>query len=355
MDRIFDQLRARAPHCCRAMLRAPAAIATRLRADLRGCTKRALCATAQGHARLRVLQSETHDPWLNLATEEFIFADMDPSFQTLFLWRNSPTVVIGRHQNAWSECKVDEMEAAGIKLARRHSGGGAVFQDLGNTNFTFLSPANDFDKARNTGIIVRALAELGVSAQPSGRNDITVGARKVSGAAFKQSGDRSFHHGTLLINVDMGALQRYLNPHKAKLQSKGVKSVAARVVNLADINPSITHDSAVHAITQSFFREYGGECPVETLGTAFVEAEPKLQRYYEQVQQHASATSLYACAYARACCLTFGRSSRSGSGDLGARRTSPTTSPPGLTGGSWTCTTTSWTAISRLSSSSVTH
>ena len=82
--------------------------------------------------------SETFDPWFNLATEDYIFRDMDPEVQTLFLWRNDKTVVIGRFQNPWNECNTQKMEEDGIKLARRQSGGGAVYQDLGNTNFTFF-------------------------------------------------------------------------------------------------------------------------------------------------------------------------------------------------------------------------
>ena len=152
-------------------------------------------------SKLKVFLSDSTDPWFNLATEDWIFRDMDPSYQVLFLWRNAETVVIGRFQNPWTECDVEKMEADGIKLARRQSGGGAVFHDLGNTNFTFLSGADEYDKERNNRIITDALARFGITAEPSGRNDIIVEGRKVSGSAFKKKRDRAFHHGTMLINA----------------------------------------------------------------------------------------------------------------------------------------------------------
>src|SRR5690606_10463173 len=106
--------------------------------------------------KLRILKSAVTNPWFNLATEDWIFNTLNPDSHTLFLWRNSETVVIGRSQNPWVECKIDKMEADDVFLARRQSGGGAVFHDLGNTNFTFLSPNDDYDQAANFTIIINA-------------------------------------------------------------------------------------------------------------------------------------------------------------------------------------------------------
>ena len=188
---------------------------------------------------LRILKSAVTNPWFNLATEDWLFhtlGDIDeadePSTHTLFLWRNSETVVIGRAQNPWVECKVDKMAEDSVFLARRQSGGGAVFHDLGNTNFTFLSAKENYDQAANFTIIINALKSLGIDAELSGRNDMQVGTRKISGSAFKHTSERSFHHGTLLVNANMQKLGDYLNPHPLKLKAKGIKSVRARVANL---------------------------------------------------------------------------------------------------------------------------
>ena len=184
----------------------------------------------------------------------------DISGHTLFLWRNEPTVVIGRCQNPWKECNVQAMQAKGVHLARRSSGGGAVYQDLGNTNFTFLSSTENFDKIRNSGIIIDALSKWGLRATTSGRNDIVVGPDdaplKISGAAYKLSPPRALHHGTLLIDVDMGALSALLNPNKLKLQSKGVASVAARVTNLKKLDAGITHETLSEAVIAAFCNHY---------------------------------------------------------------------------------------------------
>ena len=186
--------------------------------------------------KLRILKSAVTNPWFNLATEDWIFQALDANSHTLFLWRNSETVVIGRSQNPWVECKIDKMEADDVFLARRQSGGGAVFHDLGNTNFTFLSPKDSYDQEANFTIIINALKKLGIDAELSGRNDMQVGDKKISGNAFKHAADRSFHHGTLLVNANMQKLGDYLNPHPLKLKAKGIKSVRARVANLVEFN-----------------------------------------------------------------------------------------------------------------------
>jgi len=238
--------------------------------------------TYPSSSKIRVLKSTTHDPLFNLATEDWIFREGDPSQQTLFLWRNSPTVVIGRNQNPWKECHLKDMERDGVTLARRSSGGGAVYQDLGNTNFTFLSSMNSYNKNNNIGIIVSALASFGINASPSGRNDILVGEHKISGSAYRISGMRAFHHGTLLINVNMDSLQRYLNPSKAKLKSKGVDSVRARVVNLQVLNPVISHDSLSEKIISEFFKFYDRECNIEELNMGELKKLPQLNKVYQE-------------------------------------------------------------------------
>lgn len=205
---------------------------------------------------LRLLLSDSYDPWFNLAVEESIFRQMPATQRVLFLWRNADTVVIGRAQNPWKECNTRRMEEDNVRLARRSSGGGAVFHDLGNTCFTFMAGKPEYDKTVSTRIVLEALNALGVAAEASGRNDLVVktaeGDRKVSGSAYRETMDRGFHHGTLLLNADLSRLANYLNPDQKKLQAKGITSVRGRVANLVELLPGITHRQVCAAIEEAF-------------------------------------------------------------------------------------------------------
>lgn len=220
-------------------------------------------------ASIRLLISESFDPWFNLAVEEAIFRQMSVRQRVMFLWRNNDTVVIGRAQNPWKECNTRKMAQDGVKLARRRSGGGAVFHDLGNTCFTFMAGKPAYDKTVSTQIIIAALAEVGVSAEVSGRNDLVIhsphGDRKISGSAYFETLDRGFHHGTLLINTDLNRLASYLNPDAKKLISKGITSVRSRVMNLAEIDADITHQKVCNALVNHFFNYYGEQVKAEII------------------------------------------------------------------------------------------
>ncbi|NBB91386.1 MAG: lipoate--protein ligase [Spirochaetes bacterium] len=233
---------------------------------------------------VRIFTSESNNPWFNLATEDWIFRDMDPSYRILFLWRNADTVVIGRHQNPWKECNLEKMERDGVYLARRQSGGGAVYQDLGNTNFTFMTSLDQYDQEENFGIIINALAEFGITAERSGRNDVLVDGRKVSGSAFKRAKDRAFHHGTLLIGADLGRLVDYLSPAKKKLVSKGIESVKSRVANLTEFNEGLDHDTLTATIIKTFLEHHGEEAEVEHLTRDDLAEIPSLAAHFEELK-----------------------------------------------------------------------
>lgn len=201
--------------------------------------------------------SKGHVPYPNLALEEYLLYSVKPGECILYLWQNEHTVVIGRNQNCWKECKIHQLEEEGGYLVRRLSGGGAVFHDLGNLNFTFLVHKEDYDVNRQLEVIIRAVRSFGLKAEQTGRNDITLDGRKFSGNAFYSADGRNYHHGTILIRVDMESLSRYLNVSAKKIQSKGVDSVKSRVANLSDFNPEITIESMKQALIQAFGEVYG--------------------------------------------------------------------------------------------------
>ena len=213
--------------------------------------------------RIALYEGIGNDPHYNLAVEQHLLETVEEGQCILYLWQNQNTVVIGRNQNPWKECRTTLLHEEGGKLARRLSGGGAVFHDLGNLNFTFLMPQSDYDLDCQLNVIQQAVRSLGIPAERSGRNDILADGRKFSGNAFYKNGKQAYHHGTLLVDVDMAKLSRYLNPSKAKLQSKGVDSVRSRVVNLKELNPHITMDALKKALTEAFAEVYG--CEVTTL------------------------------------------------------------------------------------------
>ena len=209
--------------------------------------------------KYRIIHGDSHDPWHNLAVEALLFERLEPDEVFLYLWQNQNTVVIGRHQNAWQECRVKLLEDEGGRLARRSTGGGAVFHDLGNLNFTFIVPRACYDVHRQLDVIRRGVARFGIDAAFTGRNDLVIadGGAKFSGNAFKFSDTVGMHHGTLLVDVDMAKLGRYLAPGKDKLRAKGIESVRARVCNLRDVRPEINIPDLTRSLEDAFEAAFG--------------------------------------------------------------------------------------------------
>ena len=177
---------------------------------------------------------ENRDPYFNIASEEYLLKQTDGYY--FYLWINDPAVIVGVNQNAFEEVNLSYVENNGVKVVRRLTGGGAVYHDKGNLCYTVIAP---YDKNENnyikfTAPVIEYLNSLGVKAQFSGRNDITVDGKKISGNAQTVHGKRIMHHGTILFNADPTALSKSLNPNKLKMQSKGIKSIRARVTNVSD-------------------------------------------------------------------------------------------------------------------------
>lgn len=204
-----------------------------------------------------IMGKETY-PYKNLAFEEYLTFHAGDKECILYLWQNSHTVVIGRNQNAWKECKIRELENDGGYLVRRLSGGGAVYHDLGNLNFTFAVKEDNYNVDMQLQVIIEAVGKLGIKAKKTGRNDITtIDGRKFSGNAFYKSGGFCYHHGTLLMDVNTEEMSKYLNVSKEKLQSKGVSSVKSRVINLKELCPTITRNVLCEKLIESFGEVYG--------------------------------------------------------------------------------------------------
>ncbi len=180
---------------------------------------------------MKYLRLKSTDPYLNLAIEEYLFRNSKDDI--FMLWQNEPTVVIGRNQNAYAELDLDFIRREGIKISRRITGGGAVYHDLGNVNYTYISSGAALDFARLSSPIIEALRECGLPVLLSGRNDIELAGRKFSGNAEHSEGGRVLHHGTLLFDTDITVLSRALLPDRDKLAARGVRSVRSRVDNLA--------------------------------------------------------------------------------------------------------------------------
>lgn len=191
----------------------------------------------RGEPMTDVIFNSSLDPYFNLAAEQYLLEREDTS-PVFMLWRDSASVIIGKNQNAYAELNETFIRENGIKAVRRLTGGGAVFHDEGNVNYTFISPkqgAKALDFERFCAPIIDALCDLGAKAQLSGRNDIEIDGRKISGNAQTVYGNKILHHGTLLWSADLTSLEGALRVDPEKIASKGIKSVRSRVANIRDI------------------------------------------------------------------------------------------------------------------------
>lgn len=213
--------------------------------------------------KLKVVRTDNTNPYQNLAAEEFMTMNVEPDEVILYLWQNAHTVVIGKNQNPWKECNVEKIKEDNAYLARRMSGGGAVYHDMGNLNFTFMARDDNYDIGKQTDTILLACRILGINATKTGRNDLVVDERKFSGHAYFSSNGYNYHHGTIMMNVISEDLPKYLNVSQSKLKSKGVDSVKSRVVNLKEYLPKMSQEKMIEkmkdAMVQAFEREYGGK------------------------------------------------------------------------------------------------
>ncbi len=212
--------------------------------------------------KLQIVISNQYNPFLNRAVEQHLTDNQEENTVTMYLWKNQQTVVIGYNQNPYSECNVQQLLDEGGYLMRRGTGGGAVYHDLGNINFSFVTDKKLYDVKKQLSVIQDALLSYGLTTEISGRNDLTCEGRKFSGNAFAKGKQNDLHHGTILIKTDSAMMQRYLIVDKAKLMKNGVKSVASRVINLSELVPELTSENIKQPLIASFEKVYGDKAEV---------------------------------------------------------------------------------------------
>ena len=217
--------------------------------------------TTKDNIKLQIILGNQYNPYLNLAVESNLLDNFLPNTVSLFLWKNKQTVVIGTNQNPYSECDTESLLNEGGFLARRRTGGGAVYHDLGNLNFSFVADKNIYDVKRQMQVIQKALLDFNLETEVSGRNDITYQGRKFSGNAFAKTKNQGLHHGTILIKTDSERLQKYLKVKPAKLHKHGVKSVSSRVINLSEV-ADITSDNIIPHLIRAFEDVYQGSATI---------------------------------------------------------------------------------------------
>ncbi|MFA7370028.1 MAG: hypothetical protein WC334_10320 [Kiritimatiellales bacterium] len=203
-----------------------------------------------------IVQSQSTDVYRNLAVEEWLLNHAGERGPILFLCVNAPCVVIGKNQNPWRECRLSLMKQEDVPLARRISGGGAVYHDEGNLNIGVIVPRTEYREEKQYELIFQALEKFGIKATKLRKNSLAVDGKKFSGQAFSFRGQYVLHHGTLLVNSDLKRLGRYLGSEFAGIETKAVASVPAEVANLSSFAPDLTVEKLSAALTGTFQKIY---------------------------------------------------------------------------------------------------
>ena len=227
--------------------------------------------------------SNLNNPLINHALEEVLFNGFNAYESILFLWVNGPSVVFGRNQNPWREIDVDRANSENVRLIRRLSGGGTVYHDLGNLNFSFIEHQSVYDVSRHFDWIIEATGNLGVTLSLSTRKDLLAAGKKVSGNAFYLKGNRRIHHGTLLVDANLADAKHLLKAsdenHIAKFSHiKSVVSVPSPIVNLKAINGDLTVGKVINSIVDVYYQK-------NEYGVDVLEANQILEDHKRQIRQ----------------------------------------------------------------------
>jgi lipoate-protein ligase A len=212
----------------------------------------------------KIIVSRMNDPYFNLAFENWLLERVEINQRFLFIYINSPCVVIGRFQNPWIEANLDALFKSNIQLIRRQSGGGTVFHDIENINFSIISDKKIHNPKFNHQVIVNALNDISVDAYATKRGDVRLNDgtdRKISGSAFKHKKDQAFHHGTMLINSDIDKLNFFIKSNKQDLETKSIASIRSKVANIKEVNNTVTNQVFI----DSLIKQFGEVCDTVTI------------------------------------------------------------------------------------------
>ncbi len=205
---------------------------------------------------VKFIISNITEPYFNIASEEYLLKQTAGYY--IYLWRNDKAVIVGNNQNTLLEVNLNKADEKGVKVVRRLTGGGAVYHDVNNICYTIIAPYLEEENSykKFTKPVIEYLNSLGVKAEFSGRNDICVDNKKISGNAQVVYKDRIMHHGTLLFDTNLNELEGLLIQNKIKVESKGIKSVRARVVNVREYLPNLTTENFLNGLIQNFESKY---------------------------------------------------------------------------------------------------
>ena len=210
-----------------------------------------------------IIVAEEQNIWKNLAFETCLLEyasqkteNCDITLAILYFWENDNAIVIGKHQNPYKECDINFVEKNNIKIARRITGGGAVYHDIGNINYSFILSKNIYAKEKTFQIIINAFKNLGINVELSERNDILLQGKKFSGNAFYQTKNVSLHHGTILVNSNSEIIEKCLTPNKNNCKLKSVASVKSEIINIRYLYPKITLKQIKEKIIEEFLKTF---------------------------------------------------------------------------------------------------
>lgn len=205
---------------------------------------------------VKIVILESTNPYINIAREYCYYNDLKEDQLYFLLWQNEPSFIMGRNQNIYSEVNLEYIKQKNILPVRRFTGGGCVYHDLGNLNFTFISRNKDKDMDAWMNIIIKALEQEGVKTELKGRNDLLANGKKISGMAWLEDEDKFLIHGTLMVDLDIDVLSKCLTPNISKFVGKGIKSVKSRVINLKELSSNISMNSLKKSLVKAFVEVY---------------------------------------------------------------------------------------------------